>query len=161
MSEAFDVGGPVLAELFVLWGADDGVHLTGPCGPAPWYVEVAEGQDPQAVALSLLTRQVGPPLLVHSTSWRRDRTGVVLSFAAVIPVPADPLDSVLVERAELARGGAAEAAGAIAANQVLEHALRHLAWLMQDDLVVKETLAGSAWPALLAGYLPEPFRHLA
>ena len=48
---------------------------------------------------------------------------------------------------------------AIAHQQVLEHGLRHLAWLVEDDEVVRSTL-GDEWKAVLAGYAPEPFRHL-
>jgi hypothetical protein len=43
---------------------------------------------------------------------------------------------------------------------VLEHALRHLAWLAIDDRVVHSTLS-EQWQELLKGYVPEPFRHLA
>jgi len=42
---------------------------------------------------------------------------------------------------------------------VLEHALRHLAWLAEDDDVVRHELSGE-WRAALAGYVPEPFRSL-
>jgi hypothetical protein len=42
---------------------------------------------------------------------------------------------------------------------VVEHALRHVAWLAQDDDAVKAALSPS-WLAALAGYVPEPFRHL-
>jgi hypothetical protein len=62
-------------------------------------------------------------------------------------------------RADLARYSATEAAKAISASQVVEHALRHLAWLAQDDPAVKATLS-PAWLVALAGYVPAPFRHL-
>jgi hypothetical protein len=42
--------------------------------------------------------------------------------------------------------------------QVLDHALRHLAWLLADDEVVATTLPG--WQATLADYVPEPFREV-
>jgi len=41
---------------------------------------------------------------------------------------------------------------------VLEHALRHLAWLVRDDPAIAGALP--EWPELLAGYVPEPFRAL-
>jgi hypothetical protein len=44
-------------------------------------------------------------------------------------------------------------------DQVVEHALRHLAWLAEDDPVVREELS-PAWRAALATYVPEPFRNL-
>lgn len=161
MADTFDVEGPVLAEVFAVYADEGGPHLTGPCGPAAWYIEVAAGDDPMQVAGDVVGRVIGPPLLLHSTSWRRDRTGVVLSFVAVLdPARATELDSVAIGRAELARGGATTAATAIATNQVLEHGLRHLAWLVKDDAVVRDTLSPQ-WHAALAGYVPEPFRHLA
>jgi hypothetical protein len=43
---------------------------------------------------------------------------------------------------------------------VLEHGLRHLAWLAKDDEVVAERL-NPAWRDALAGYVPEPFRGFA
>ncbi len=67
--------------------------LTGPCGPEPWYVEVAQGADPTAVAARLTRANVGEPLLVHSTSWRTARGGVVVTFVVVIEdgkVPPSP-----------------------------------------------------------------------
>jgi len=43
---------------------------------------------------------------------------------------------------------------------VLEHGLRHLAWLAVEDEVVRTTLDDD-WKRLLTDYVPEPFRHLA
>lgn len=75
---------------------------------------------------------VGPPLLVHSTSWRRDGTAVILSFVVVIgPDQVGGMASAQVGRADLARSGATRAPDAIATDQVL------------------------------AVYAPEPFRNLA
>ena len=61
--------------------------------------------------------------------------------------------------AELARNTSADAATEIATAQVVEHALRHVAWLAQDDEAVQAALS-PAWLAVLANYVPEPFRHL-
>jgi hypothetical protein len=41
----------------------------------------------------------------------------------------------------------------------IEHGLRHLAWLAEDDPTVRSVLNDS-WPQALAGYMPEPFKHL-
>lgn len=159
--DPFDVEGPVLCETFVVFVADGTVRLTGPCGPAAWHVEVGPGGDPMAVVRRLLTAQLGEPLVLHSTSWRRWRESVVLSFVAVVrPEQADGHDSVAVERAALARGSEAAAPARVAFDQVLEHALRHLAWLVRDDPVVGAAL-DPAWPAALDAYVPEPFRALA
>jgi hypothetical protein len=65
--------------------------------------------------------------------------------------------SVPIERAELARSEATAAPRDIAVSAVVEHGLRHLAWLVQDDPVVAAELP-APWRPLLAAYVPEPFR---
>jgi hypothetical protein len=137
-----------------------GVELAGPCGPDPWYIEAGEGEDPMEVVRRLSTNLMGAPLLVHSTSWRRARGSVILSFVVVNrDDQALELAGVPVGRADLARGGADAAPVSVASAQVLEHGLRHLAWLARDDEVVGAALS-RRWHALLGDYVPEPFRHL-
>ena len=155
---AFDVDGPVQAEVFVLYLADSQVMLTGPCGAGPWYLEVGAGQDPLAVVTAAFTRVIGPPLVVHSTSWRTDRESVVLSFVVITAAPVSGQPAIAVGRSELARGDAAAAPAVISSGQVIEHGLRHLAWLVQDDPAIASALP--AWVTVLGWYLPEPFRQL-
>jgi hypothetical protein len=156
----WDVEGPVQAELFVVWLNGGVVELTGPCGAAPWLLEVGAGEHPVEVVGRIVRDVVGSPLLLHSTSWRRDRDAVVLTFVVVIaPELVGSMGSLPLARTELARSEATAAPRDIATDQVAEHALRHLAWLAGDDPVVGETLS-TAWHAALAGYLPEPFRNL-
>ncbi len=138
----------------------DQLELTGPCGPDAWYIESHDEDDPMEIVKRLSTNLMGPPLLVHSTSWRRGQGGVLLSFLVVIgDDQAADLAGVPIIRAELARNSATEAAKGVSSNQVVEHALRHMAWLAQDDAAVRATLS-PAWVAALSGYVPEPFRHL-
>jgi hypothetical protein len=159
-SSTFDVEGPVQAEVFVLSLQSGQPVLTGPCGPDPWYLEVAGHEDPMTVVSAAVRRVVGEPVVVHSTSWRRDREAVILSFVTVVNGEiANALPSVPVERAELARGGATTAPTRVAVGQVIEHGLRHLAWLANDDPTVAERLTAD-WRALLAHYTPQPFQHL-
>jgi hypothetical protein len=154
---SFTVAGPVQAELLVLVLQEGKPHLSGPCGPEPWYVEVPQGADPMEVAGRLARVNLGSPRLVHSTSWRTARGGVVLSF--VVVMDALDLPSVPVQRTELARGGPTTPPEAIEAAPVIEHALRHLAWLVKDDPVVADELSAD-WHAVLSDYVPEPFRPL-
>lgn len=148
------------AEVFVLRLHAGAPELAGPCGPAPWYIEIGDDDDPVEVVSRLARNLMGPPLLVHSTSWRRARGSVILSFVVVNRDEQAPnLQGIPIGRSDLARGGATSAAIAIAHEQVIEHGLRHLAWLVQDDVVVRGTLS-DGWKTLLAGYVPEPFRHL-
>jgi hypothetical protein len=152
--------GPVQAEVFVVRMRGGRLELTGPCGPEAWYIESHDEDDPMEIVRSLSTNLLGPPLLVHSTSWRRAPGGVLLSFLVVIGEDqALDLESVPITRAELARNSATEAAKAVSTKQVVEHALRHLAWLAQDDAAVRAELS-PAWLAELAGYVPAPFRHI-
>ena len=138
----------------------DRLELTGPCGPNAWYIESADTDDPMELVKRLSTNLMGPPLLVHSTSWRRGPSGVLLSFLVVIGEDqASDLTSIPIGRTELARNTATEGARGVATSQVVEHALRHVAWLAQDDQAVRAALS-PAWLAALAGYVPEPFRHL-
>ena len=156
----FGVEGPVQAEVFVLYPADEGVELTGPCGAEPWYIDLADEDDPVETVTRLVRANVGEPVVVHSTSWRAARDGVILSFAVVIDAEtAAAFASKPIVRAELARSNATEAPVSIQAGQVVEHALRHLAWLVKDDPVVAEKLSAE-WKRLLDAYEPQPFRNL-
>ena len=158
--DGFDVEGPVQAEVFVVWLNGDHLELTGPDGPAPWLIELGATDHPVAVVDRVVRDVVGPPLLVHSTSWRRDRDAVVLSFVVVIePSLVGSMASFPIGRAELARSEATAAPRDVAYQQVMEHGIRHLAWLVADDPVVAGELSGE-WRRVLADYVPEPFRAL-
>jgi hypothetical protein len=158
--DGFDVDGPVQAEVFAVWLAEDHLELTGPCGPAPWLIELGPADHPVEVVTRIVRDVIGDPLLVHSTSWRRDRGAVILSFVVVIDrSQVRSMASLPIARSELARGEAAAAPRSIATAQVVEHGLRHMAWLAQDDPVVAAGLP-AGWRTLLADYVPEPFRNL-
>jgi len=151
---------PVQAEIFTVWRAGDHLELTGPCGAAPWLVELGSTEHPVDVVDRIVRDVVGDPLLVHSTSWRRDRDAVILSFVVVIDAGlVGEMPSVPIGRSELARSEATAAPAEIAVAAVVEHGLRHMAWLAKDDPVVAATL-DDPWKALLASYVPEPFRAL-
>ena len=99
------------------------------------------------------------PTMVHSTSWRIVRRQVVLTFLVVIDPPSELPAACEVEqvgRAELARGRATGAPSAVHLSQVVEHGLRHLAWLVDEDDAIHHALA--PWADALAAYRPEPFR---
>jgi hypothetical protein len=157
---SLDVEGPVQAEVFVVWLRGGRIELTGPCGAAPWLLELGPTDHPVEVVDRIVRDQLGEPLLVHSTSWRRDREAVILSFVVVIDAAlVGGRESRPVERAAVARSEATAAPRAIASGQVLEHALRHLAWLAADDAVVASAMS-DGWKAALSDYGAEPFRNL-
>ena len=117
---------------------------------------------PHSTVLDVLKWYPLEPVVVHSTSWRHEDGRVILTYVAVIAAPATlPPDSLLklpIRRAELARGSATAAPQAIGVEAVLEHAMRHLSWLVKDDPAVMQTLDG--WRDVLAGFQPEPFKAL-
>lgn len=155
-----DVEGPVQAEVFVVWLRDGDIQLTGPCGSDPWMLELGAADHPLEVVDRIVRDVIGGPMVVHSTSWRRDRGAVILSFLVVIaPELVGAMTSGPVRRMDLARSEATAAPREIAHGQVLDHALRHLAWLIRDDPAVGEALP-SAWRTALEDYVPEPFRTL-
>ena len=121
-------------------------------------VGISKSQQPSEVVLEVAAWYPFTALVVHSTSWRVDRGGVVLTFCAVVP-DTNGRESRPVRRADLARGGTTEAAANILEAQVIEHGLRHLSWLVTDDEVVGRAL-GPAWAVVLKDYVPEPFRPL-
>jgi hypothetical protein len=119
------------------------------------------GARPEEVAAGVLAGLSLSPPVLHSTSWRHAGNEVVLTYLAVIssdtPLPESWLATSAV-RAELARGDATAPPPVIDVSQVLEHALRHLAWLLQDDAEIAHALPG--WADALKDYIPEPFRAL-
>src|SRR5450759_615382 len=158
-AQPWAVEGPVQVEVFVLRMKAGRPELAGPCGPDPWYIEVAAEDDPVEVVSRLSRNLMGEPILVHSTSWRRARGAVVLSFVVVNSDGQAPqLAGVPISRIELARSGATSAAKTIASAQVLEHGLRHLAWLSKEDQTVIDALS-QEWKRALDDYVPEPFRN--
>ena len=160
-TDGIDVIGPVRADVFMVWINGDRIEITGPDGPGPWVLQLEDTEHPVESVERTIRGLVGPPLLVHSTSWRREGTSVVLSFLVVIgPDQVGAMASAAAERADLARSDATRAPEAIGNLQVLEHALRHLAWLAKDDPVVAERLSND-WKRALADYVPEPFRSFA
>ena len=155
-----DIDGPVQAEVFVVWLNDGSLELSGPCGAGPWLIELGAGDHPVDVVGRIVRDEIGEPLLLHSTSWRRDRDAVILSFIVVADERlVRSFESRPVERVDLARSGATAAPAAIAHQQVLEHAVRHLAWLAREDPIARSVLTPD-WQVALARYVPEPFQNL-
>jgi len=155
---ALDIAGPVQAEVLALCLGDSGIELTGPCGPAPWYIEVAADDDPLGLAAAMVRKHLARPLVVHSTSWRRGNGAVLLTFVAPLG-RASLTRTTPVRRVPLARNSATGSPCSTTIAQVIEHGLRHLSWLVLDDPVVAVRLSGH-WASALREYYPEPFRAL-
>jgi hypothetical protein len=81
--------------------------------------------------------------VVHSTSWRYRAGGEVVLTYAVCPDPEPWLPAVELGSLEIASGAApaTPAPERIELANVVAHAVRHLAFLMAEDAVVREALA--------------------
>lgn len=153
-----DIDAPVTAEVYTLVREGNDLILTGPCGPAPWLIETGRAEHPLDTVRRIAIGAMDDVLLLHSTSWRHERDSVFLTFVVVASGRGD-MAGTSVSRVDLARSAATEAPDSITHSQVLEHAIRHLAWLASTDEVVRSTLDPD-WHAILASYVPEPFQQL-
>lgn len=68
----------------MIWLNGDRLELTGPDGATPWIVQLDDAEHPVEVVERIVSGLVGEPILLHSTSWRRDGAAVILSFVVVI-----------------------------------------------------------------------------
>ena len=146
-------------EAIVLYLDAEGIRHVFPHGRetlrAPWDADL----DPAEAIVDEVASLGVAPLMVHSTSWRVVRGQVVLTFLVVIELPRSlpPTCEVeLVTRTELARGHATGPPPEVHVTQIVEHGLRHLAWLVREDDAIHRALRD--WPAALTAYAPEPFR---
>jgi len=146
-------------EPLIVYLAEEGAHHLRPIHAGTLRLGWGPDQQPGQIVLDAVARYELSPLLVHSSSWRHEEGRVVLTYVAAVAPPDPPnpwLADEPVVRTDLARGDAFGPPPEIGLAQVLEHAFRHLAWLVKDDAVVGETLG--EWIAFLDGYEPEPFR---
>jgi hypothetical protein len=133
-----------------------------PPDAASWQVACPPGDDPGPVVVEALRARGLRPSVVHSTSWRHQDGRLVLTYLVVLATgerAAGGLVSLPVRPGPLARGGAITAPAGLDVDQVLHHALRHLAWLQREDPAVAAEL-DVAWAAALAGHRPAPFHAL-
>jgi hypothetical protein len=140
----------------------DGVVLSlKPLHADSFVVGWPQGAKPEQVAGQALGSIGLDPVVLHSTSWRHNGDEVVLTYLAVVASDYDllaPWTVGPVQRAILARGSETGPPLSIGVNQVIEHALRHLAWLLHDDQAIMSALPG--WREALRDYVPEPFQAL-
>jgi hypothetical protein len=150
-----------LEALFVFL-ADGGAHVLRPIHADSLRIGWPTDRQPGDLVIDAAERYDLTPLLAHSTSWRHEAGRLILTYVVAVERPTEVshyLADEAVTRAELARGDALSPPAAIGVTQVIEHAFRHLAWLVRDDPAVGEALA--AWAPFLEAYVPEPFRAFA
>jgi hypothetical protein len=146
-------------EAVVLFLDDRGIQHLSPHGRetvrAPWDADL----DPHEAIVDAVAELGLTPIMVHSTSWRVVHQLLVLTFLVAVEPPREvpaAHEVELVTRAELARGRATSPPPQVHLSQVVEHGLRHFAWLMQEDEAIHQALAD--WSRALSAYDPEPFR---
>jgi hypothetical protein len=138
---------------------DDGAHHLRPIHASTLRIGWPPDQQPGDIVAHAARRYGLAPLLVHSTSWRLEDARVVLTYVVAVDRPEELNENLTdepVSRADLARGDAMAPPPEIGVSQVLEHAFRHLSWLVKDDDAVRAALPD--WVAFLGTYEPEPFR---
>ena len=148
-------------EVFIVALAPSGLRHYRPIHAASLRLGMAVGSSPGDLVVGAVRRYGLVPIVAHSTSWRSVPGRVILTYVAAVAAP-ESLSPYLADdeigRTDLARGEANTAPTSVGESQVLEHALRHLSWLVRDDPAVGTALV--AWRPTLEAYLPEPFRNL-
>lgn len=146
-------------EAVVLYLDGEGIRHLYPHGRetvrASWDADL----DPHEAIVDAVAGLGLTPSMVHSTSWRVVQRQILLTFIVVVEPPTqvpDTFEVELVTRAELARGRATGPPPHVRLSQVVEHGLRHLAWLVREDEAIHRALAD--WSLALSVYEPEPFR---
>jgi hypothetical protein len=159
-------GGPAreasVVEILPLALDRSGLILLRPRRLRSWVVDWRPSTPPRQLVLDRLTEAGLRPCVVHSTSWRHDQGRLVLTHLAVLTGhtrDTGELEAVAVRRCPLARSSATHPPAVIQVEQVVEHALRHLAWLAHEDAVVRRCL-GERWSLALRTYALEPFRAM-
>jgi hypothetical protein len=146
-------------EAVVLYLGVEGICHVSPHGTPTVRSAWDPDLDPHEVIVDAVAGLGLAPIMVHSTSWRILERQVVLSFLVAVEPPRSipaPYEVELVARVELARGRATGPPAEVHVAHVVEHGLRHLAWLVREDEAIHRALAG--WTRALGEYEPEPFR---
>jgi len=143
----------------VLWADRRGIRRLRPRDAEAIRVS-PDGRRHPTHAVGDVVRDLGfVPRFIHSTSWRYEGAGIVLTYVAVVDPPrALPggMVETSVRTAELARARALDPPPLITTDQVVEHTLRHLAWLVREDPEARAALHD--WDPFLVGRTSEPFR---
>ena len=136
----------------------DGLGWLKPIHASSLRVGLGVKEQPATAVMQALVVYGLTPSVVHSTSWRMEHERMILTYVAIVPHAVEHayLEIKRIGRASLARGEATAAPTVVNIEQVIEHAVRHLAWLVNDDPVIAKELA--SWREVLADFTPEPFR---
>lgn len=151
--------GSQILEAIVLYLDDAGIHIVSASGEQTLRVEWDPDLHPGEMVVDAAAGLGLSPFMVHSTSWRLEDRTIVLTFLVVVEAPEtlpDACAEELVARTGLARGRLMGPPPEVHVTQVIEHGLRHLAWLVSDDPEIHEALP--EWVEVLSAYEREPSR---
>jgi deazaflavin-dependent oxidoreductase (nitroreductase family) len=150
-------------QVVVLYRCEDGEAQ-------PWLVPHQAGTSPNDAVIARLERCFGDLFepeasIVHSTSWRYcQRTErIVLTYLVVMPqrawsdnrVASNRILAHRLGKVEQARGDHLSPPEKIEVNNILAHALDHLAMLSNSDERINEVLE-SGWRGVLETRIPKP-----
>jgi hypothetical protein len=147
-------------EVFIVCRDPRGLANLRPVHADSLRLAMAVGREPADLVLAAVARYDLRPIVVHSTSWRSEPGRIILSTSRRSRLPSRWARSSSRSRS-VAPSSPQRSDGrssSIGTLRVLEHALRHLSWLVRDDRAVQDALA--AWSLDLDAYVPEPFRNL-
>ena len=144
-------------------------------GAQAWLVSHQAGMHPNVTVVAHLERYFGAlfepdAFIVHSTSWRYcHRTErLLLTYLVVLPqrtwrccqAVSDHLVAQRVGKVEQVRGDNLHPPGSIGENNILAHALDHLALLKRSDERINAVLE-SGWLEVLEMRLPRPSGYVS
>lgn len=135
------------------------IYWVRPLGPSLWQIDFTFEEDPCRQIINLLARYSCSPLIVHSTSWRYEANRMILTYLAALPATHALNEGWICQAADgdfLARGSALEPPAEVDMRAIVNHALRHLAWLALDDPSIGAALR-TPWIRALEAFLPAPF----
>jgi len=152
----------VALEIFPVVLSEGKFMYVKPLNRSSWVVHCLSAPHPNDQVLSAMEKFRTRPQVVHSTSWRFRDSGLVLTYLVVLSKLAElpeGFEARLAPKAQLARGTALQPPATIEVEAVLTHALRHLAWLSQDDSAVRKELP-VGWAKALRPFRPGPFSQI-
>jgi len=157
-TDAGQSGPSVTLEIFPAFISNNRIHILIPEEQDSWQFAMTAAPHANQQAKEKLSARGLEAKIVHSTSWRQDRSQLVITYLAVINQPEqvpDGFRNLTFENSGMVRGGATTPPPEIPAGAVISHALRHLAWLYQTDPAVRDELSQS-WAEALRDYQPQP-----
>ena len=153
-------GPSVFLEVFPVYLSGGKPFVLVPGGEESWQFPMLNSGPAHDLVRNRLLAYSLEPEIIHSTSWRQDRQKLIITYLVVIRDPAktsEGFETFPVVKSGIVRGGATSPPRNIPTQAVINHAFQHLAWLLQTDPVVRETLAED-WEKVLQTFQPQPAR---